>query len=192
MALRLRIVTERIPCGESISADFSRRDGGFQKCKCLGDSPAKFLRRNLAQLRFRIVQIENVHAFNSQIAAAAIELVGQVARRHAVAPRRDILRTENTRLDIFAREILVRVFRHLAVGSQESGLGANDDFVARKAPSRELPERGSDGTLAPLQAIVDRRIHHVDPAFDGRDDGAGVALVGLFIGFAEIRPDADG
>src|ERR1017187_1957619 len=105
------LVAKCVPRGESISADFPGRDGRLKERKRRKDPAAKFVPGNFAQLRFRIVQIENVHALDAEIPAAAIKLILQVARRHTMAARGDFFGAENSRLDIFAREIFIRVLR---------------------------------------------------------------------------------
>src|SRR5208282_769370 len=140
----LRVFAESVPRGKAIRADLSFSDGRFEKLERFADPAAEFVHGNFAHLRFRVVQVKDVHAFDAEIRQAAVELVGQVARRHAMAAGCDLLRLENSGLDEFARKIFACVVRHYAVGSQETGLRAENDLLARKSVGRKLLERGSD------------------------------------------------
>ena len=86
--------------------------------------------RHFAQLRFRIVQVENINRVQPQILPAAFELIRQVVRRHAMAARGNIFHAKNSALQKFLRKIDVRIGGHFAVRRQKSRLGADHDFVA--------------------------------------------------------------
>ena len=101
----------------------------------------------------------------------------------AISSGRKIPGSRNSRAEIF-----IGVVRHVAVGRQKASLRAEDDFVAGKALGSELLQSGADGALAALEAIVDRRIDHIDAAFDRGDDRARIALVGRFIGSPRYVP----
>src|SRR5208282_1115630 len=126
-----------------------------------------------------------------EIRKAAPELVGEIARRHTVAARRDILGAEDSRLKELARKILIRIVRHFAVGSEESGFRAENNLITQEAFSSQLLQRSADGAFASLQAIIDGGVHHIDAAFHGGYDGARVGSIGWFIRITEIRPDPD-
>ncbi len=66
---------------------------------------------------------------DAEIREAALHLVGEIFRRHAMASRCDFLRLKNTAFQKFAREILVRISGHFSVRRQESGFRAKDQFV---------------------------------------------------------------
>src|ERR1700733_13931727 len=109
-----------------------------------------------------------------------------------MAARGDVRGAKNSRLDVFVGKIFVRVIRHLAVGRKKSSLGAQDDLIARKTLRGECAHRRPHGTLAALKPIVDRRIDHIETAYDGRDDGGCVAFVRGFVWLAKIGTDPDG
>ena len=84
-----------------------------------------------AELRFGIVQVEDVDGIDAQVGAAAVDLVGQ----EIAAPWSACLPTTSSGL----QELRDRA------GREESGLGADHDLVAL-----QVPQRRADGTLRTL------------------------------------------
>src|SRR5579862_1829356 len=127
-----------VPGGQSVEMNFGRGDGRFQKLKRRAHSAVEHLARDLSELRFRIVQVIDVNGFNAQIATAALELVSNKARRHRMATGSHVSFAQNSRGHILLIEIFARVGGHVAIGSQESALGANQKFLPRKSATGEL------------------------------------------------------
>ena len=63
-----------------------------------------------------------------------------------------------------SQDVAARVARVLGVVRQVAALGRNEDLVAAAPPlANGARERASDRPLAPLSAVVDRRVEDVDP-----------------------------
>src|SRR5258706_1353495 len=99
---------------------------------------------------------------------------------------------KNSRLNVFVEEILVWIGWHGAVRRQITSFGAEDKFVAKDAPGGELLDGRADGTLAALEAVVDRGVDEVDAVLRGGDDCFRVGAVSAGIRLAQISSDADG
>ena len=127
--------------------NFRRGHGGFEKFKRVAQARVEHLARHFAQLRFRIVQVIHVNRFNAQIAAAALDLVGNKFRRHRVAPGGDVAFAQNAGFHVFMIEIFAGIGGHVAVRREESALRANHQFLARIASAREFRKRRSHGTF---------------------------------------------
>jgi hypothetical protein len=138
------------------------------------------------------VQLVYIDTIHTEIAQAAVQLILQKARRHAMAARDDIFGNKNSWLNVFAEEIIIWIGGHRAVWREVAAFGANHHFFAWEAFFRELFDGGADAAFALLESIVDSGVDYVDPAFDGRDGRGGVAFVSLCVGLAEIRADSDG
>jgi hypothetical protein len=151
----------------------------------------KLLGREIAELRFGIVQVIDVDGIDAEIFPAAFDLVGEESRREHVTSGGDVLGADEAGRDVSALEIIRDVGGHFAIGREESALGADHDFIARKSAPREFFESRADGALAALEAIIDRGIQHVCAAFNRGDDGFGVSAVGCVVGLAEIGAEAD-
>jgi len=61
------------------------------------------------ELRFRIVQVIDINALDAEIFQAAPKLVFQKFWRHAMTAGGDILRAEDSGLDVFAEKIFIGV-----------------------------------------------------------------------------------
>ena len=92
---------------------------------------------------------------------------------------------QNSGTDIFALEIFLGIAGLGGVGRDVAALGGEENLVARETFARKFAQRGADGTLGSLIAIVDGGVDDVDATFDGGDDGSRVGMVGGFVGLAE-------
>ena len=163
-------LAECVPGGQPVEMNFRRGHGGFQKFKRGAQARVEHFARHFAQLRFRIVQVIHVNRFDAQIAAAALELVGNKFRRHRVASGGDVAFAQNSGFHVFAIEIFAGVGGHVAVRREESALRANHEFLARIAAPRKFRKRRAHGTLRTLEAVVDRGVDHVHAGFHGLDN----------------------
>ncbi len=180
IARRFGILAKRIPRGHAISANFPVSHRRFEEYKSVANPFSKFRSGHFGQLRLGVVQIEDVDGLDAEIPKAALHLVGEIFRRHAMASRCNFFRLKNAAIQKFAREILVRISRHFSVRRQESGFRAKHHFVARKPLRRELTQCRADRPLAALEAVIDGRIYYVDAAFHRRDHCVRVPLVCRF------------
>src|SRR2546427_7593306 len=89
-----------------------------------------------------------------QIFQAASELIFQKFRSHAMTAGRDILRGENPRLNVFAKEVFIRVTRHRSIRRQVTALGAHHDLLAFESFCCKLLEGSADASLAALKSVV--------------------------------------
>ena len=154
----LRLLPEAVPRRHAVVLNFSLGGCRFQIHKSVAHTLEKIGAGDVAELRFRIVQVVDVDAIDAEIAEAAGELIFEKARSHAVAAGDDVVGTEDARLDVFAVEIIVGIAGHFAVGRQVAALGAEDEFVAGEAALGEFFQRGADVALAALEAVVDRGV----------------------------------
>jgi hypothetical protein len=109
-----------------------------------------------------------------------------------VASRGNFFRAKDSALQEFVCEVFVGVGRHLPIGSQKPGFGANHNFVARESLSEKLLQRSAHGTLAALKAIINSRVDDVAAIFYSGNDRRGVGGVCGTIGLAELSSDAYG
>ncbi len=152
---------------------------------------SKFFSWNFVKLGFRIVQVKYVDAFHAEIPPASLQLIRQVTGSHAVATRGDFLGAENA---VFrnSRE----KYSFASAGISPSGV-RNPAFVHSTISSRENPcrtqllQRLPDRPLAALKAVIDRRVDHIEPAFDRSDHRAAIRFVGCLIRLSQICADAD-
>ena len=151
----------------------------------------EFLRGHFAQLRFRIVQVEDVDRIQPQILPAAFQLIRQIIRRHAMAARGNILHSKNSALQKLLRKINIRIGGHFSVRRQKSCLGADHDFIATVTFVEKLAQRGAHRALAALKPVIDGGVHHVDTALHRRHDCIHVGAVCGIVGVTQISPDAD-
>src|SRR5260370_29271303 len=135
----------------------------------------------------KIVDIDGVYA---EVTQAAPKLVLQIPWRHAVTASDDVLRAKHSRLEIFSEEILVWIGWHRPIRRQIAAFRAKNQLLARNAFRGELLDRGADAALAPLEAVVDRRVNDVDSALSCRNHRRRVALVGFRVRLTEVRADA--
>ena len=84
----------------------------FQEFECRTQTLKKLFPWDFRELRFRIVQIVDVHAFDIQIFQAAPKLVLQEFGGHAMAAGSKIFGAKNPSLGVFAKKILVRIGGH--------------------------------------------------------------------------------
>src|SRR5581483_7178126 len=115
----------------------------------------------------------------------------EVARRHAVIAG-DVRSRGDAGVDESLGEVSARVARRLLIERQKAALGRDHDFVAAVAPGPELLQRGADGALAALAAVIDRAVDDVAARLHRAHDCGGVLAVRGVVVVAEIGADADG
>ena len=164
---------------EAVKLNFAGIGGGFEIDEGIANSLEKIWTGNFAELRFGIVEIVDVDAFELEIAEAARKLIFEEARSHAMAAGDEVFRRENAGLDVFVQKIFGGLGGHGAIGSEVAALGANHDFVAGKPFGGELFDGGGDAALAALEAVINGGVDEVDAGFDGGDDGGGVVRIDL-------------
>src|SRR5690349_10879138 len=101
----------------------------------------------------------------------------------------EILRAENSLLNVFAKKIFVWIRGHGPIGCQMATFRAQHDFFARKPFRGKLLERGADAALAALKAVVDGAVDDVDAVFHGGNDSGGVSRISFLVGLSKIGSD---
>src|SRR6185369_3270525 len=135
--------------------------------------------------------VVDVEGLETEVGATAIELVAQVARRHAVRAHH-VAGLDDAGAYVGRLEIRAGIARDLGVERQEPPLGRHHDRRAVEAAANGGRQRGADRPLAALVAIVHRRVEHVDAALEGARDRLLVERVGGRVLAAQIGTDADG
>ena len=64
---RARILPEAIPSGHPVILNLAGLHRRFEKRKCLADAVQEFFLGHFRELRLRIVQVIDIHAFDAQI-----------------------------------------------------------------------------------------------------------------------------
>ena len=136
--------------------------GRFKEDEGIAHTLEKIRAGDFAELRFRIVQVVDVDAFELEIAEAAGDLILEKSRRHAMAAGDDVFRGEDSGLKIFVEKIFVGILGHGTVGREVAAFGADDEFFSGKSFCGELLDGGADVALAALEAVVDGRVDKVD------------------------------
>src|SRR5271156_1606697 len=108
-----------------------------------------------------------------------------------MAARGNIFHAKNSTLQKFLREISIRIGGHLSVRRQKSRLGANHNLVAPVAFVEKLAQGRTHRALASLETVVNRGVHHVDPALHRRSYRIHVRAIGRFIRLTQISSNAD-
>jgi hypothetical protein len=138
------------------------------------------------------VEVIDIDRRDAQVRAAPVELIGQVARRHAVTARHDIRGREDARPDVGLDEVRVGIGGALAVEADEAAFGGQQHFLPRETARAAQPlQRRADAPLTALVAVVDGRIHHVEPEPERPGDRGGIGGVGRDVVIAEVGADAD-
>src|SRR5262245_24642166 len=191
----LRAVPRRaiaVPRGRPVYRNLPVRHGVFQKLERRAQSSVKLLARNFGELRFRVVNVVDVNAFELQVAEALIELMRDVSGRHAMARLNEVFPLADARLDERLFDIgdhLLAAAWRLGVKRDVAALGRDHDLVASRPG--QAGERVAYATFASLAAVVRRRVEDVTAQFDRASDGASISLVGPIVGAAEVRAEAD-
>src|SRR5580698_4586829 len=105
-------LTEAVPRGHAVKLNLSILHGGFQKNERVADAFEEVGARNFAELRFRVVEVVDVDAIDAEILEAAVELIFEEARRHAVASADDVVGRQDARLNVLAIKVVVGIGRH--------------------------------------------------------------------------------
>src|SRR4029453_12325234 len=87
---RACILTKTIPCSHAVELNPARGHCGFKVVKRVSHAGKKLHLWDFAELRFWIMQVENIHAIRAEIRQAARELVLQKPRGHAMASGGDV------------------------------------------------------------------------------------------------------
>ncbi len=162
-------LAKALPGGGAVPANPALVHLAFEFGEGATDAVFKLRRGTEAELGFGVVQVEDVDGVHAQIGAAAVDLIGQKPGREGVHT---------------AHYVAGRKRFGDGAGSQKSGFGTNDNFIALEAP-----EGRADAPFGSLAAIVDGAIEEVDAVFTGGNQGVGVGPVGRVIGLAEIGAD---
>ncbi len=113
------------------------------------------------------MDVVDVDALDPEVAPAAVDLIGEVARRHRVTARDDVVGLEDAGPEEVVLHVPARIVRAGAVEGEVSALGAEHDPVPRLSA---LADGGSHGALAALVAVVDGGVDHVDAELERATD----------------------
>src|SRR6266404_9285801 len=105
------------------------------------------------------MQVVDVDALDAEIPQATSQLIFKKFRRHAMTSCRNVIRGENSGLNVFAEKIFVRVGRHGSIWSQVAAFGAHHDFFAFESAPRELLDGCAKAALAALKPVIDGGVH---------------------------------
>jgi hypothetical protein len=109
------------------------------------------------------VHVVDVDGLDVEVPAAPVDLVGQVAGRHAMAMPDQLAQLEHSRTDVGVQEVGIGVGGHAAVVGNEAPLGRDHHLLARQLTRADQgPEGGADAALAALVPVVHGRVHHVE------------------------------
>src|SRR4029453_15159257 len=140
----------------------------------------------------RIVQVINIDAFDVEVAQAAVKLIQKILRCHAVTSADDIRGGREARLEEGLFDIASCILRRRAVIGYKTALGGDHDFIPAVTFGGNFLERGANGPLPSLQAIVDGAVDDVAAGFDSADNRLVIRLVRRIVIISQVSPDADG
>jgi len=81
---------------------------------------------------FRDCEIKNVDAADAEIPKAPVELIGEIAGRHTMAPRGDVFRAKHSAFDDSREKYSFGSMGIFRVGRKKNGLRAKNHLVAKK------------------------------------------------------------
>src|SRR5207302_10644094 len=119
-----------VPGRGAVAADSAVGAGALQRLECNAEPAQEFGARHFAELRLGIVQVVDVDALDTEIAAAAVDLVLEEARRQRVAAGDDVADLQNAAAEERLLDVRTRVVRAPAVEGEVAALGAEQEPVA--------------------------------------------------------------
>ena len=139
------------------------------------------------------MDVVDVQRLEAEVGAAPLDLVAQVARRHAVGALDHVPRLDDARLDVRGREVGAGIARHCPIEGDESTLRGHHDLVApNDVPADRGAEGGPDRPLAALVTVVHRRVEDVDAELERSSDRILVEDVRRAVLRPEIGAEAQG
>src|SRR5437667_12421207 len=139
------------------------------------------------------MNVKDVKGLQHQVAARALNLVGEIGGSHAMHPACNFSGIENAALYIFVPEIRARIGGGGAIKAEISRLGADQNLIARNVSgSSQRLEGRSDVSLRELVAVGNRRIQKVDAGAERSSNGLLVAGIGGCIRLSKIRAQPNG
>ena len=91
VAARARRDAEAVPRRHAVEPESAPGALALQLLEGRAQTPLELLARDRLELRLRVVDVVHVHGLKAEVAERLRELVREVVRRHAVAPRHDVL-----------------------------------------------------------------------------------------------------
>ena len=117
---------------------------------------------NRAKLNLGVVEVVDVERLESEIPAAPLELIPEVARRHAMASGHDVPGLEDAGPQVGRGDVGAGIRRHDAVERDEPALRRDDRFLAtQRACGYQRADRLSHHALAPLAPVIHRGVDDV-------------------------------
>jgi hypothetical protein len=146
------------------------------------------------ELLLGVVQVVDVNRGEPQVFPAALDLVGEVARREAVAAGDDVIGCHHSRTVVLVLEKSpVTLFRRgrSAIERDVPTLAAHHDLVAGDGSARDATaQRVTQRALRALAPVIDRGIQQVDPVRQRLRRGGSVARIFRVVAVAQIRSHA--
>ena len=162
-----------IPGRGAVPADAAVGDFTLEQFEGGADARVEIVAADGGQLALGIVQVVDIDGFEAEVGAAEIDHRFEPSRRHAMRPLDQIIRRDDTGFDVGIFEPFARIGRHLAIEGDVAALGRDDDFLTPDlVRGDQFRDHLADGTLAPLEAIVDGSIDQVDAAEQRGAQGA--------------------
>src|SRR6266851_4713410 len=125
--------TKPVPGCDTIKLQLPPRPTLLERLESRPQPRVKLFFRNRPELRFRIVDVINIHTIQIHITKRLLQLVLQIRRRHAMTAAHYILETRYAGFDKCFLNVSSQVTRGCTVKWQVATLGTNDYFVSRKA-----------------------------------------------------------
>src|SRR5258705_2118453 len=106
---------ESVPGGNTIKLQLTFGAPFLERLEGRSQARIEFFVGNMAELRFRIVDVVNVHTSKIHVSERLVQLVLQIRGRHAVTAANYILKIRNARLDEGFLYVAANVSRRRAV-----------------------------------------------------------------------------
>src|SRR5262249_45021407 len=156
--------TKSIPGGRPITGYLSVQHCGLEKLECLAQPSIELFRRNIAELRLRIVNIVDVDRLEPEVFETLLELVPKVPRRHTVAAADEVGPLADAGSDKDSIEIidhLLLAARRLAVKRHISTLGADHELI-----TSESSNCTTETALTSLKPVVRSGVENIATELD--------------------------
>lgn len=169
---------EGVPGGDAVVANVARGTKLFEALEGVGDPVLELGEGNGAELSFGVVEVEDVDGIEAEVGAGTGSLVAEEFGLDAMGVRHDMGGME---------------VGGDGAGGEETGFGADEDFVARGEAFLEgSPESFAEVLLGAGVTVVDGGVEDVDAAVERGEDGLHVTRAGGFVRFTEVGAKTDG